>query len=223
MQPKDLFRAFNVSFVFPKIRWNKDLQDSNSDGYYCFTGKIQRRLTNVYYKNNPDYVESRVHKYRNASKGIVGDFTLQFKKVKPWPAWNLSLVIAAFPGTFPNVVYLYKFPEIDPSSNPVYNYTAFEIEWFDKIKNVGDIFDEENAFAFKGYYNFTLPPPTYFGPDYFSVMNIIFYSCIGFNLFVIWLSIFFWMVTCERKKLLLSYWFKEEMQQLKKELSPGQM
>lgn len=88
--------------------------------------------------------------FRNASKGIVGDFTLQFKKVKPWPAWNLSLVIAAFPGTFPNVVYLHKFPEIDPPSNPVYNCTAFEVEWFDKIKNVGDIFDEEDAFAVKG-------------------------------------------------------------------------
>ena len=75
-----------------------------------------------------------------------------------------------------------------------------------------------------GYFNET-QVSDYRGPVYFSMMNLTFYVLIGFNVFVIVLALFFWGINCNREKLLLSYWVKEELggESQGVERTPGQM
>ena len=74
---------------------------------------------------------------------------------------------------------------------------------------------------FLGYYNNT-HRSHYNGPVYTSVLNITFYSLLGVNVFVVFLALSFWVITANRKKLLLSYWVKEDLRK-PAEKKPGEM
>lgn len=44
MLPKNISHDFLVSFVFPKVSWNSEFQNPDSDDYHCFANKLRRRV-----------------------------------------------------------------------------------------------------------------------------------------------------------------------------------
>lgn len=225
MLPKNISHDFLVSFVFPKVSWNSEFQNPDSDDYHCFANKLRRRLRNVYYKDEKnyeqDYKDAKIVRMRNDTY-TTADFDLHFIKTLLWPAWNESLVTNLFPAQQQGLAQLYKYPQINSSRDPFVNYTKFEIEWFGVIENEKNMFSSEGAFAYFGFYNITPPPPTYTGPEYTSTLNLTLYGLLGFNIFVIVVALLFWAINCNRQKLLLSYWFKEELTNPdEREITPG--
>nr|XP_047139310.1 uncharacterized protein LOC105845091 isoform X2 [Hydra vulgaris] len=203
--PKQIPHNFTVSFLFPELNWRDAFNDTDSDDFHCFTDKIRRRLKKVYSdaSEENEYVDATATNMRDFYKGTytIADFILFFNKEMLWPTWNKTVIASTlFPSVLAPLADVYNYPPIDSKYNPYVNYS--------------------------GFYNITPPlPPIYGGPDKFSIPNIVFYSFLGFNGFVILLTLFFWFINGKRESLLLNYWIKgrDDMRRSNVEATPGAM
>ncbi|XP_012557897.2 uncharacterized protein LOC105845091 isoform X1 [Hydra vulgaris] len=229
--PKQIPHNFTVSFLFPELNWRDAFNDTDSDDFHCFTDKIRRRLKKVYSdaSEENEYVDATATNMRDFYKGTytIADFILFFNKEMLWPTWNKTVIASTlFPSVLAPLADVYNYPPIDSKYNPYVNYSGNNFNWFSIIENITDLAGQTNTVIYYGFYNITPPlPPIYGGPDKFSIPNIVFYSFLGFNGFVILLTLFFWFINGKRESLLLNYWIKgrDDMRRSNVEATPGAM